>query len=103
MKRASMDRWSHPITLHFQPTKAAELHQLTMMKYHIASSSQKSTSKEDSATKEASNLNQEEFSMVDKEDNDNNNNKDQNRNRQIIRQKKETLSSKFNLTHHYNL
>jgi len=104
MKRASIDRWSRPTTLHYQLTKAAELHQLMMMMlYHIASSSQKSTSKEDSATKEASNLNQEAFSMVDKEES-----KGQNRNRQIIRQKKQTLISKMNknksnLTHHCSL
>ena len=103
MKRASVDRWSRPTTLHYQPTKVAELHQLMMMMMlsHIASSSRKSTSKEDSATKEASNLNQEAFSMVDKEDN--NNNKDQKRNRQIIRQKKQTLISKCNPTHRCNL
>jgi hypothetical protein len=102
MKRASIDRWSRPTTLHYQPTKVAELHLLMMMMLrHIASSSLKSISKEDSATKEASNLNQEAPSMVDKEDN--NNNKDQNRNRQIIRQKKQTSISKSNPTHHCNL
>ena len=55
MTRLGSNRWGHPTTLRCLTTKVAELHQLI----RIASSSRKSTNKEDSTIKEASNMNHE--------------------------------------------